>query len=306
MGAILKREDVKKEHTWALEDMFATDEMWEQELAQLNKLIENYPLYEGHLTDSADKLYEYLSLNEEAEKLLERIYVYANQSMHVDMNNSKYQDFAARANNSLTQLKSATAFFIPEILSVDENIIRNYINAKPELKVYQIMFERIFKTKSHTLSTAEETLLAEASEVLDAASDIFALFNNADLKFDQIKGEDGQLTDMTNGRYISFLNSSNQHVRKAAFLSMYKAFGQFKNTLASTYNANAKKASFYAKTRHYNSSVEASLEPKNIPVAVYDNLIETIHSHLPKFYRYMALRKKVMGLDQLHMYDQLP
>ena len=303
MSTIIKRQDVKRENTWALEDMFASDEQWEHELAQLNSLIEKLPAYEGHLTESADKLYEYLTLSEQAEKSLERVYVYANQSMHVDMNNSKYQDYAAKANNSLTQIKSATAFFTPEILAADESVINTFIQEKSELKVYQVMFERIFKTKPHTLSKAEETLLAEASEVLDAAGDIFALFNNADLKFDKIQGEDGQPTDMSNGRYISFLSSPNRDVRKAAFMSMYKAFGQFKNTLASTYNANAKKASFYAKTRHYASSVEASLKPKNISVDVYDTLIETIHTHLPKFYRYMSLRKKVMGLDELHMYD---
>lgn len=303
MSAIIKRCDVKKEHTWALEDMFATDEQWELELAQLNQLIEKFSSFKGHLADSADTLYEYLLLDEQAGKLLERVYVYANQSMHVDMTNSKYQDFAAKATTVLTQLKSATAFFVPEILAIDEHIIRGYLNEKPELQIYNIMFDRIFKDKPHTLSNVEETLLAKASETLDAAGDIFALFNNADIKFDQIQDEEGNTVPMSNGKYNVYLRSDNRDVRKAAFTSMYKAFGQFKNTLAATYNANAKKASFYAKARHYDSSVEASLSPKNIPVAVYDNLIETIHTHLPKFYRYMALRKKVMGLDELHMYD---
>ncbi len=303
MSEILKRANVKKEHTWALEDMFATDEQWEQELAELNKLIDRFQVYKGHLTDSADKLYEYLMLDEQVGQSLERIYVYANQSMHVDMNNSKYQDYAAKATTALTQIKSATAFFTPEILSVDEGIIRAYMDEKPELATYKIMFERIFKAKPHTLSNAEETLLAEASEALGAAGDIFALFNNADIKFDDIQDEDGNTVPMSNSRYAIYLRSENRDVRKTSFDSMYKAFGQFKNTLAATYNANAKKASFYAKTRHYDSSVEASLAPKNIPVAVYDNLIETIHAHLPKYYRYMKLRKQVMGLDELHMYD---
>ncbi len=303
MSAILKRADVKKENTWALEDIYSSDELWEKELEELNSICKNFSSYEGHLTDSADKLLEYLTLSEKAEKLFERVYIYANQALHVDMNNSKYQDFAARANTAMVQLQSVTAFFTPELLSVDEAVIRKLISENDELKLYEVMFDRILKKKAHILSKEEETLLASVHEVAGAADDIFTLFANADLKFDQIPDENGNMVDMSNGRYVTFLTNPNRKVREAAFKSMYKSFGQFKNTLASTYSTNAKKASFYAKARKYAGSLEASLEPKAIPVSVYDNLIETIHSHLPKMYKYVSLRKKALGVDELHMYD---
>lgn len=303
MSAILKREDVKKENTWALEDIYASDDLWEKELEELNAICKEFSSYEGHLTDSAEMLYNYLTLSEKAEKLFERIYIYANQALHVDMNNSKYQDFAARANTAMVQLQSVTAFSTPELLSVDESVIRGFMTEMDELKLYETKFERIFKEKTHILSKEEETLLASVSEVAGAAGDIFTLFANADLKFDQIPDENCNMVEMSNSRYITFLTSPDRNVRIAAFKSMYKACGQFKNTLAATYSTNAKKASFYAKTRKYAGSLEASLEPNSIPVAVYDNLIDAIHTHLPKMYKYVSLRKKALGVDELHMYD---
>ena len=203
----------------------------------------------------------------------------------------------------MVQLQSVTAFSTPELLSVDESVIRGFMTEMDELKLYETKFERIFKEKTHILSKEEETLLASVSEVAGAAGDIFTLFANADLKFDQIPDENGNMVEMSNSRYITFLTSPDRNVRIAAFKSMYKACGQFKNTLAATYSTNAKKASFYAKTRKYAGSLEASLEPNSIPVAVYDNLIDAIHTHLPKMYKYVSLRKKALGVDELHMYD---
>ena len=303
MGEILKREDVMKENTWALEDIYASDDLWEKELDELNKLCNELPKFEGHLTESADTLYNYFKEVEKAQLAIERIYIYANQALHVDMNNSKYQDFASRATSAMIKLNSHTAFATPELLSADESVIRGFMAEKEELKLYDKFFERLFKEKAHILSKEEETLLASVSEVADAPDDIFTMFSNADLKFDQIHDENGNLTDMTSSRYITFMTSSDRNVRKEAFTSMYKAYGQFKNTMAATYSSNAKKASFFAKARKYEGSLEANLEPKAIPVSVYDNLIDTIHKHLPKMYKYVSLRKKALGVDELHMYD---
>ncbi len=303
MSKILKREDVKLENTWALNDIFTSDEQWESELSEVINLCDELASYEGQLTTSADKLYNFLLLEEKADILFGRVYIYANQALHVDMNNSKYQDFSARANTCMIKLKSSTAFSIPELLSTDEATIQKFISERPELKLYETKFNRIFREKSHTLSKSEETLLAEVDEITNAAGDIFSLFANADLKFEKIKDTNENIVDMSNGRFITYMNSPNRTVRKAAFESMYKAYGQFKNTLATTYATNAKKASFFAKVRKYNSSLEASLSPKAIPVSVYDNLIDTIHTHLPKMYKYVALRKKALDVDELHMYD---
>lgn len=303
MSEILKRAHVAKCNTWALEDIYASDDLWEAEVKTFLELCDTLPSYEGHLGDSADTLFDYLSTSEKAEKLLERIYIYANQASHVDMNNSIYQGFAARANSYMATFNSKTAFFTPEILSCDEAIIKGYLDAKPELNVYKTLFNRIFREKAHTLSKNEETLLANVNEFASSPMDIYTLFANADLTFDKIHDDKGNLVDLTNGRYGTFLDSTDRNVRKEAFMSMYKAYGQFKNTLATTYSANAKKATFFAKARKYESSLAASLEPKAIPLSVYDNLIETIHKHLPKMYKYVSLRKKALNLDELHMYD---
>lgn len=303
MSEILKRADVDPCNTWALEDIYASDDLWEAEVKTFLELCDTLPSYEGHLGDSADTLFDYLSTSEKAEKLLERIYIYANQASHVDMNNSIYQGFAARANSYMATFNSKTAFFTPEILSCDEAIIKGYLDAKPELNVYKTLFNRIFREKAHTLSKNEETLLANVNEFASSPMDIYTLFANADLTFDKIHDDKGNLVDLTNGRYGTFLDSTDRNVRKEAFMSMYKAYGQFKNTLATTYSANAKKATFFAKARKYESSLAASLEPKAIPLSVYDNLIETIHKHLPKMYKYVSLRKKALNLDELHMYD---
>ncbi len=303
MREIIKRCNVKIEDTWALEDIYDSDELWEAELCQILELCDKLKSFENHLTDSADNLYNYLQLEEQADILLGKVYIYANQALHVDMSNSKYQDYTARASACMVKLQSSTAFFKPEVLSTDESVIRNFLITKDELKIYETKFNRIFREKTHTLSKLEETLLAEVGEIANASDDIFSLFANADLKFDKITDADGNTVDMSNGRFITYMNSPDRNVRKAAFESMYKAYGQFKNTLSTTFGTNAKKASFYAKVRKYNSSLEASLAPKAIPVSVYDNLIDTIHKHLPKMYKYVSLRKKALGVEELHMYD---
>ena len=249
MSEILKRSEVDICNTWALEDIYASDDLWEAEVKTFLELCDKLSSYEGHLADSADSLFNYLCDSEKAEKLLERIYIYANQASHVDMNNSTYQGFAARANSYMVTLNSKTAFFTPEILSSDESIIRNYIETKPELNIYKTMFDRIFREKEHTLSKNEEALLANVNELASSPMDIYSLFTNADLTFEKIHDDKGELTDMTISRYVPFLNSTDRNVRKEAFMSMYKSFGQFKNTLAATYSANAKKATFFANAR---------------------------------------------------------
>lgn len=303
MSEILKRENVKKENTWALEDIYSSDDLWEKELEEFNSLCDKLPAFESHLTESADSLYNYFNLAEKCEKLFERIYMYANQSLHVDMTNSKYQDFSARATTAMMKLNSNTSFATPELLSADESLIHGFLAEKSELRIYEKFFERLFKKKAHVLSKEEERLLASVYDVASTSEDIYTMFSNADLKFDQIHDENGNLVDLTDSRYISFMTSPNREVRKEAFTSMYKSYAQFKNTMASTYSANAKKATFFARAKKYDGSLEANLEPKAIPVSVYDNLIETIHSHLPKMYKYVSLRKKALGVDQLHMYD---
>lgn len=306
MGEIEKlpaREEIADADKWALEDLFATDTDWEHALTVLEEEFAQLKSYEGKVSASADALYAYLTLADRTENLYEKVLVYSNEKMHQDMGNSKYQGYAAKAQAAAAKLSAACAFFEPELLALDENRLQKFFEENPELEKYRILIDRIWRQKAHTLSAVEEEILAKTYEISTAAEDVFSLFNNADATFGTIMDEGGKEVELTHGRFGSFMESSDRRVRKDAFTSLYRTYDQFQNTLAATFSANVKKAKFYADVRKYPSSLAAALAPGNIPTAVYDNLIETVHRFLPAMYRYVALRKRVLGVEELHMYD---
>lgn len=298
-----KREEVRVEDTWCLEDLFQTDEAWEQAVEELEEKITKLKSYAGRVSESSEIMAEYLIHMDEADQLYEKILVYSNERMHQDMGNAKYQGYAAKAQTESARLSAAEAFFEPEILAMPEEKLQEYLKEEKKLGQYKILLERIFRRKAHTLSAGEEEIIAKTYEMSSTPEDVFSLFNNADAKFGTIIDEDGNEIEVTHGRYIKFLESSDRRVRKEAFQSMYHTYEQFKNTIAATFTANVKKAKFYAEVRKYPSSLAAALDQGNIPVAVYDNLIDTVHRFLPSMYRYINLRKRVLGVDELHMYD---
>lgn len=297
------REEIKETDKWALEDLFATDADWEQALETLENHFAEIKGYMGKVSTSADALYSYLELTAEMENLFEKILVYSNEKMHQDMSNAKYQGYAAKAQAAAAKLSAAEAFFEPEILSMPEEKLEEFLKQKKELEQYRLLLERILRRKAHTLSAAEEEIIAKTYEISSAPDDIFSLFNDADAKFGTIIDEEGNEVELTHGRFSRFMESSDRRVRKDAFTALYRTYDQFKNTLAATYGANVKKAKFYADVRKYPSALAAALAPGNIPTTVYDNLIDTVHRHLPAMYRYVALRKRVLGVEELHMYD---
>src|SRR5699024_751060 len=205
--------------------------------------------------------------------------------------------------NLLTQVSSKMSFITPEIIKIEEDKIEQFLQSHEGLRQYKHTLDEISRMRPHVLSEKEETLLAEASDVTDSASQTFGMLNNADLTFQPIKDEEGNEVDVTHGRYIQFMESRDRRVRKDAFHSMYGTFDQFKNTFASTLQGTVKKDNFYAKIRNYNSVRHAALNRNNIPETVYDNLIEAIHEGLPLLHRYVSLRKRLLGLEELHMYD---
>ena len=297
------RSELAEADKWALEDLFLTDADWEAAVKQLEEQLAQLKGYAGKISASADALYAYLTLADETENLFEKVLVYSNEKMHEDMGNSTYQGYAAQAQAAATRLSAAEAFFEPELLAMEESRLQGFFKEDPKLEKYRLLIDRIWRRKEHTLSAAEEEILAKTYEMATAPDDIFSMFNDADAKFGTIRDENGKEVELTHGRFGGFMESSDRRVRKEAFEALYQTYDQFKNTLAATYSANVKKAKFYADVRKYPSALAAALAPGNIPTEVYDNLIETVHRFLPAMYRYVALRKRALGVEKLHMYD---
>ncbi|MFC3884409.1 oligoendopeptidase F [Bacillus songklensis] len=297
------RSEIKVEDTWKLEDIFATDDEWEKEFEEVKALIPNMAKYQGKLGESADMLYEALQAQDELTKRASILYTYAHMRYDQDTTNSFYQGLNDRIKTLYTQVASSLSFVTPELLSIDEQQLKNFLQEKEELKLYEHALDEVNRQRPHVLSTEEETLLAQASEVLGASSNTFGMLNNADLEFPSIKDENGEEVEITHGRYIRFLESEDRRVREEAFKAVYKTYGKFKNTFASTLSGTVKKDNFNARVRHYNSARHAALSNNNIPEEVYDNLVKTVNGSLHLLHRYVELRKKVLGLDELHMYD---
>ena len=298
-----KRSEIAKEYKWKMEDMFVDDKQWEDEAEQVKCLADTLKGYQGRLGNSADELYEFLSLSDKADQLMERVYVYANQKLHEDTSVSIYQDLADKATSIMMYMNSAVSFATPEILSIPEDRILKFYKEKMELLQYQRMITEIMIDKPHTLSAEMEALLANTAEIAEGPDNTFSMFNNADIKFPTIVGEDGEEIEITHGRYAKLMESNNRRVREETFHGLYSSYKKFKNTLASLYSTNVKKDIFYAKARNYNSSIERALNASRIPVEVYTNLIDAVHENLPAMYRYMEVRKKALKVDELHMYD---
>lgn len=300
---IPKREEVPVELTWDLATIFETDEKWEAEFDALNKEIPKIKEFQGTLGDSAETLYNMFTFQDQISERLGKLYTYSHMKYDEDTTNAFYQAMNQKAESILTLASSNMSYIVPEILKIDEAKIESFLKEKQELQQYKKTLDEIIRQKEHILSEKEEVLLSEASEALQTPSQTFGMLNNADLKFPLIKDENGEEVELTHGRYIRFLESKDREVRKAAFEAMYDTFGNFKNTFATTLNGNVKKDNFYAKVRNYRSARHSALDSNNIPETVYDNLVESVNDKLPLLHRYTELRKKVLGLDDLHMYD---
>lgn len=298
-----KREEVENKYKWEIEDIYANDQIWEQNYSKVEEMILKFSSFEGTLMENSGRLLEYMKFVDEVSKIFEKVYVYANQKMHEDLGNTKYQAFAGRASDLSVKISSMTSFAEPEILSMSEETIKSFINENEELKVYEKSFLDLLRQKEHILDAKTELILAKSENVSSAASDIFAMFNNADIKFGQVEDEDGKLIELTHGRYVHFLESDNVNVRKKAFEAMYDVYEAHRNTLAATFNANIKQSNFYADVRGYKSSRAMALSSGNIPEEVYDNLIDTVHQKMNLMHEYVSMRKKVLGVKELHMYD---
>ena len=297
------REEADARYKWAIEDLYKDDEDWKRDYELLKSRIPELTKFRGRLGESAEVLLSMQKLSDELNQLLEKVYVYANQRLHENTDNSTYQNLASQAQGLLVELSESLSFVEPELMELPDGIIETFLDENEELLVYRQYFENIIRQKKHVLPTEQERLLAAMGEVAESPKDIFSMFNNADIRFPEITGEDGHLVQVTHGRYMSLMQSRNRQARKDAFEAMYGVYGDWRNTLAAMYRANVKQEAFLAKAHKYTSDLEAALDGSHIPVKVYEQLIEAVHESMPLMYRYMKLRKKLLGVEELHMYD---
>lgn len=297
------REEIPAEAKWAIEDLYKNDDEWEADFTRLKEHLPELSAYEGRLGESVQTLLSMQRLCDKMNMLAEKVYVYANQRLHENTDNAVYQNLASRAQSLLVEMSERTSYIEPEIMELPEGTIEKYLQENGELRVYGQYFENMIRQKAHVLPGEMEKLLASAGELAESPKDIFSMFNNADIRFPKITGEDDTDVEVTHGRFISLLQSKDQRVRKDAFEALYGVYEKFRNTLAATYRANVKQEVFFARARRYGSDLEAALDGSHIPVSVYDNLIHVVHEHLPLMHRYVKIRKKLLGLDELHMYD---
>lgn len=301
MNQLAKRSEVPAEHRWKLEDLFADQAAWDKEYQETKQALKQLEKFHGKLSDAAT-IKQCFELEDDISLHTERLYVYANMKHHEDMADPTYQALSDKSIKLSVEANEAMSFISPEILSLPSEKLEQLV-ADPELAFYKRTLEELIRQKQHVLGKAEEALMAQVGNLAQAPGTIFGMLNNADLKFPKVKNEQGEEVELTHGRYIQFLESRNRDVRREAFKAMYDTYAKQKNTLAATLAANVNKNLFYAKIRKYPSALEMSLYGDNIKKEVYTNLIDTIHEHLPLMHRYMELRRKLLKVDELHMYD---
>ena len=298
-----KRDEVPVCDTWNLGDILPSETAWEELFKETEQALSGYKTYEGHLADSGETLYSCLKFDEEVSFKIETLFVYGKQKSDEDTGNAKYQGFAARARALSYQAGELSSFLIPEILAIPGETLEQFRKNETKLERYDRTFEIILKKKAHTLSASMEELLAKSMEATSGASDIFNMFNNADVKFPEISDENNKPVTITHGNYIALMEKQDRRVRKAAFEALYGVYRQFGNTLASTFSANVKKAAFYAQARNYSSARAHFLSENEIPEEVYDNLIKAVHEGISYLHQYVSIRKQALGVEDLHMYD---
>ncbi len=296
---MLKRDEVKSEYKWKINDMFQSDEVWEKELKNINKEIADFG---SDTVITLDNIYERLQKRDSILERVDYLYVYAGLKSNEDSTNSKYQAMSDKAEGLITLFSSSTAFVEPGILALDENKLISKLDTQP-LSLYKHYISDILRSRKHILSKDMEELLAQFYEVGTAPSNIFYMLDNADMTFPDIFDSKGEKHTLSHGTYISCLESSDRTLRKTAFDAYYDTYFKQKNTLAAVYSSSVKKDAAFAKARNYTSGLESMLFINNIPTDVYKKLIETVNKHLPLMHRYVKLRKKRLGVDKLHFYD---
>ena len=300
---IPERSEIAEQDKWAIHDIYATDELWEADLQKAKDLIPTVSAFAGKLGGSAQNLLDYMKLTEEIAVLADALGNYAMRRSDEDARVSKYQAMVGSLMSTYVALEAASSFSTPEIMAISDETMEKFYAELPELERYRRYLNNIRRRRAHVLTPAEEKLLAAAGEMANAPDTIYGMFNDADVTFPDAIDSEGNHHPLSQGTYISYMESSDRALRKSAFENLYRTYGSYKNTISAILSAQVKQLQFFADARKYSSAMEASLDATNVPTTVYTNLIEAVHKNMDKMYRYVALRKKLLGVDELHMYD---
>jgi len=300
---VLQRNEINEKDTWDLSTIFETDKKWEEELALLTEDTKEAARLEGHLLDSAESLLNITERYLDLSRRLEKLYVYAHMKNDQDTRVAKYQEYYAKAMTLYSQLDQVFSFYEPEFMTITEEQYQNFLAEEPKLQPYKHFFDKLLQNKEHVLSQREEELLAGAGEIFGAASETFAILDNADIVFPFVKDEDGNEVQLSHGVYMRLVESKNREVRRGAYEALYSTYEQYQHTYAKTLQTNVKVQNYRAKVRNYKSAREAALAANFVPESVYDNLVSAVRKHLPLLHRYLSLRSKILGIPDLKMYD---
>lgn len=297
------RSEIPDQYKWHLDDIYANDELWQQDFDTLKSSLTEITQYAGKLKNSSQDLLSCLKERDEIGKIGGSLYAFAR--MHRDENtaDTKYQAMTGKLESLLAEAGAATAFIEPEILALPDTTLATFRQQEEGLKEYNFYFDNLARQKEHVLSPAEEAILSRVSDITQASENTFTMLAHADMEFPQTIDEEGQLVQLSEGRYSQFIRSSNRKVRQEAFTHLFNTYNHYRNTFASTLSGNVKSNIFYAKTRKYVSTMESALKSDNVPTEVYDNLITTVRKNLAPLHRYVALKKKFLNLSEIHMYD---
>ena len=297
------REEIDTIYKWNLEDMFKDKEEFELNYSSVNSLLDKVVSYKGHIMDSSESLYNFYKDNEALERVLYKVLIYAHLLCDTDTTNKDYQELKMRVDKLSEDVSCDLSFINTEMLKKDYNEVLDFIKNDSRLEEYKFDLEETFRYKDHILSSEEESIISKAINAFGTGDDVFYNFDNADIKLGFIKDEQGNEVELTNSNYNKYMNSKDRNVRIQAFNNMYKYFSDFKNTIAAALKGNIKENFFSSDVRKFNSPLEQSLYSDNISIDVYNNLISAIHDRLPSLYEYMKVKKKVLNLEELHMYD---
>lgn len=301
--ALPTRNEVSDDLKWDLSRVFKNNQEWEQEYKQVAQEIKNLSKFKGTLAKSGKDLYEGITAILAVNRRLEKVYVYATMSSDVDTSNNHYLGFVAKAQSLANQMSAAIAFVDPEMLSIPEETLAKFMQDEPRLENYRHRLEQITQKRPHTLPANEEKIIADAGDAMGTSANTFNVLTNSDMEYGYVQDEDGEMVQLSDGLYSLLIQSQDRNVRKNAFDVMYASYGQFENSLASTLSGEVKAHNFNARVHKYNSAREAALSENSVPTAVYGTLIKEVNSHLDLLHRYVALRKKILGLKDLQMYD---
>lgn len=298
----MKRSEISDEYKWSVKDLYSSDELWNNDYEKALKSTQEKSSFEGCVMDSADTLADALSESEKDDYITERLYVYAFMRYYEDTSDGTYQQMSGKAQMLAVKMSEKYSFLVPEIMAADDDKVARFLDSD-KIKTYRHLLCDMLAKKEHTCSQKEEKLLAMASQMADSPSDIFSKFNNADVKFGKVHDEHGDEKELTSAGFSVFMESRDRNVRKEAFYALYRQYKSYINTLAASYYGNVKQAVFFANARNYESTLQMYLSGSFIPESVYTNLIDTVNNNLDKMHDYVSLRKKTLGVDELHFYD---